>query len=92
MFKKKYYSLKIDKITVIKLKAFAKQRGIKCYYKHRKAELMHKLEVFPYVIEQVLTPALEIPRHATRSLNSSAILYQSNMDDKTSVLQPTPHC
>ena len=38
--KKKYCSLKMDNITVIKLKTLAKQRGIKGYYKFRKAELI----------------------------------------------------
>ena len=41
--KKKYSSLKIDTITVIKLKTLAKQRGIKGYYKLRKAELIQKI-------------------------------------------------
>ena len=34
--KKKYSSLKTDTITVIKLKALAKQRGIKDYYNSEK--------------------------------------------------------
>ena len=38
--KKNYSSLKMDNITVIKLKTLAKQRGINGYYKLRKAELM----------------------------------------------------
>ena len=38
--KKKYSSLKMDNITVIKLKTLAKQRAIKCYYRLRKAELI----------------------------------------------------
>ena len=42
--KQKYSSLKIDNITVVKLKTLAKQRGIKRYYKLRKAELIHALE------------------------------------------------
>ena len=42
--KKKYSSLKMDTITVIKLKTVAKQRGIKGYDKLRKAELIQKLE------------------------------------------------
>ena len=42
--KKKYSSLKMDNITVIKLKTLAKQRGIKSYYKLRKTELIQKLE------------------------------------------------
>ena len=36
--KNKYSSLKMDSITVIKLEALAKQRGIKGYYKLRKAD------------------------------------------------------
>ena len=78
----------MDNITVIKLKALAKQRGIKDYYKLRKADLIQKLEAYPDVNEQVLIPGLEIPRNATRSVNTSAILDQPNLDDKTSVLQP----
>ena len=38
--KKKYSSLKMDSITLIKLKTLAKQRGIKGYYKFRKGELI----------------------------------------------------
>ena len=64
----------MNNITVIKLKALAKQRGIKGYYKLRKAELIHKLEAHPGINEQVLIPGLEIPRNATRSVNTSAIL------------------
>ena len=41
--KNKYSSLKMDSITVIKLKALAKQRGVKGYYKLRKAELIQQL-------------------------------------------------
>ena len=55
----------MDKITVIKLKALAKQRGIKCYYNLRKAELIQKLEAHPDVNEQLLIPGLEIPRNTT---------------------------
>ena len=36
--KNKFSSLKMDSITVIKLKAIEKQCGIKGYYKLRKAE------------------------------------------------------
>ena len=68
------------------------QRGIKYYSKLSKAELIHKFEVYPDVNEHVLIPGLEIPRNATRSVNTSAILGQSNLDDKTSVLQPTRNC
>ena len=89
MLKKKYSSLKMDNITVIKLKTFAKQRGIKGYYKLRKAELTQKLEAHPDVNEQDLIPGLEIPRNTTRSVNTSAILDDSILDDKTPFLQPT---
>ena len=87
---KKYSSLKIDNITVIKLKAVAKQLGIKDYNKLRKAELIQKLEAHPEVNEQVLIPDLEIPRNTTRSVNASAILDEPIMDDNTPVLQPMP--
>ena len=59
--KKKYSSLKMDNITVIKLKTLAKQHDIKGYYKLIKAELIQKLEAHPDVNEQVLIPGLEIP-------------------------------
>ena len=80
----------MDNITEIKLKALAKQGGIKGYYKLRKAELIQKLEAYSDVNEQVLTPGLEIPRNATRSVNTSAILDNPILDDNTPVLQPTP--
>ena len=35
---------KINNHTVVQLKAIAKERGIRDYYKLRKAELMHALE------------------------------------------------
>ena len=60
--KTKYCSLKMNNITVINLKALAKQRDIKGYYKLRKAiELIHKLETHPDV-------------NITRSVNTNAIL------------------
>ena len=80
---KKFSSLKVNNINVIDLKALAKQRGIEGYYKLRKAELMHKLEDLPDVNEQVLIPRLEIPRNATRSVNTSAILDQPILNDNT---------
>ena len=86
--KKSYYSLKIDNITVIKLKPLAMQRGIKGYYKLRKAELIQKLEAHSDVNEEVLILELEIPRNTTRSVNTSAILDDPILDDKTPVLQP----
>ena len=64
----------MDNITVIKLKALAKQRGIKGYYKLRKAELIQQLEAHPDANEQVLIPGLDIPRNTTRSVNTSAML------------------
>ena len=76
-------------ITVVNLKALAKERGIKGYYKLGKAELIHKLETDPDVNEQVLIPKWDIPRNATRSVNASAILDQPILDDNTPVLQPT---
>ena len=47
--KTKLSSLKMNNITVIDLKAIAKQRDIEGYYKLRKAELIHKLEVLPEI-------------------------------------------
>ena len=85
----KFSSLKINNITVIKLKAIAKQHDTEGYYKLRKAELIHKLEAHPEVNEQVLLPGLEIPRNTTRSVNTSAILDQPILDDNTPVLKPT---
>ena len=35
---------KMENITVVQLKAFAKERGIRGYYKLRMAELIHALE------------------------------------------------
>ena len=42
--KTKFFSLKMNNITVIELKVIAKQGGIEGYYKLRKAEFIHKLE------------------------------------------------
>ena len=42
--KKKYSSLKMEKHAIVQFKAIAKERGIKGYYKLRKAELIHVLE------------------------------------------------
>ena len=80
----------MDNITVIKLKDIGKQRSIKGYYNLRKAELIQKCEAHPDVNQQVLIPGLEIPRNTTRSANTSAVLGDPILDDKTSVLQPTP--
>ena len=82
----KFSSLKMNNITVIELKALAKQRG---YHKLRKAEFIHKLKARPDVNEQVLIPGLEMPRNTTRSVNTSAILDQPILDDNTPVLKPT---
>ena len=54
--KKKYSSLTMDNITVIKLKTLAKQRAIKGYYELWKADLIEKLEAHLDVNEQVLIP------------------------------------
>ena len=51
---------------------------------------MQKLEAYSEVNEQVLMAALEMPRKTTRSVNTSAILHDPILDDKTQVLQPTP--
>ena len=67
--KKKYSSLKMDNLTVVKLN-MAKQRGIKGYYKLRKAELIQTFEAHPDVNEQVLIPGFEIPKNTTRSVNT----------------------
>ena len=72
--------------TVIKLKTLTKQRGMKGYYKLRKAELIQKLEAHPDVNEQVLIPRLEIPKHTTRSVSTIEILDDPILDDKTAVL------
>ena len=88
--KQKYSSLKMDNITVIKLKTLAKQRGIIGNYKLRKSELIKKLEAHSDVNEQVLIPELEIPRNTTRSVNTSEILDDPILDDKTPFIQPTP--
>ena len=73
----------------MKLKALAKNRRIKGYYKLRKAELIQKLEALSDVNEEVLIPGLEIPRNTTRSVNTSANLDDPIPDDITPVLQPT---
>ena len=87
--KTKYCSLKMNNITVMNLKSLAKLHGINDYYKLRKAELIHKFETHPEVNEQVVIPGLEIPRNATRPVNTSAIIDQPILDDNTQVLQPT---
>ena len=77
----------MDSITVMKLKALTKQRGVKGYYKLRQAELIVKLEARPDVNEQVLIPGLEIPRNTTRSVNTRAILDDPILDDIIPVLR-----
>ena len=49
------------------------------------------MEALQDVNEQVLIPGLEIPRNTRRSVNTSAILIEPILDDKTPVLQPTPN-
>ena len=51
----------MNNITVVELKALAKQRHIKGYYKLRKVQLIQKLETHPDVNEQVLIPRMEYP-------------------------------
>ena len=46
------------------------------------------MEARPHVGEQILIPGLETSRNTTRSVNTSAILDDSILDDKTPVLQP----
>ena len=84
--KTKFSSLQMNTITVIEWKAIAKQRGIVGYYKLRKAELIHKLEVLPEVNELVLISGLEMSRNTTRSVNTSTILDQPTLNDNTPVL------
>ena len=81
-----FSSLKMNNITVIELLAIAKQRGIKGYYKLRKAELIYILQD---VNEQVLIPGLKIPRNTTNSVNTNAILDEPVLNDNTPVLKPT---
>ena len=49
--KKKYCFLKMKNKTVKQLKSIAKERGIRGYYKLRKAELINALEA-PRLVEQ----------------------------------------
>ena len=44
VLEEKYSWIKMDNHTVVQLKAIAKERGIRGYYKHRKAELIHDFE------------------------------------------------
>ena len=81
LIKGNIFSLIINNITVIELKAVAKQRDFKGYYKLRKSELI-KLEALSICKWASLIPGLEIPRNTTRTVNTSAIL------DNTPVLQP----
>ena len=71
----------MENITVIKLKALAKQRGMKSYRKLGNAELIQKLESHADVYEQVLIPWLEAPRNTTRSVNTSSVLDDPILDD-----------
>ena len=81
----------MDNITVIKLKTLGKQRGIKGYYKLRKAALIQKFEAHPDENEHVLIPGLDIPRNTRSSGSTGAILDDPILDDKTPVLQPSPN-
>ena len=55
-FKKKYCSLKMDNITVIKLKTLANSVVLKVTINSKKAELIQKFEAHSDVNEQVLIP------------------------------------
>ena len=61
-----YSSFRRNNITVVKLKASPKQRGIKGFYKLREDELIKKLEVRADVNEPILILGLEIPRNTTQ--------------------------
>ena len=80
----------MNNTAIIKLKALAKQNGIKGYYKFGKAELIHILDAQPDVNAQVFIPGLDILRNTTRSVNISAMLDAPILDDNTPVLQQTP--
>ena len=70
--KEKYSSIKIDNYTVVQLKAIAKERCARGYYKLRKAELIHALKparlveqksnIFDESIQNDPTPVLQ-PTH-----------------------------
>ena len=67
--KEKYSGIKMENHTVVQLKAIAKDRGIRGYYKLRKAELIHDLEatrlveqksnIFDEPMPNDLTPVLQ---------------------------------
>ena len=46
--------MKMENHTIAQLKAIAKERGIKGYYKLRKAELIHALEATRLVEQQII--------------------------------------
>ena len=50
---------------IVQLKAIAKERGIKCYYKLRKAELIHALEVTRLVEQKSNIFDEQIPNDST---------------------------
>ena len=74
-FKENNIHEKMENHIVVQLKSLAKQRGIKGYYKLRKAELIQALEAHQIVNEQVIL---------------KFFLDESIPDDPTPVLQPTP--
>ena len=59
---------KMENHTVMQLKAFAKERGIRGYYKLRKTELIHALEATRLVEQKSSIFDESIPNDPTPSL------------------------
>ena len=89
--KKKYSSLEMDNITVIKLKALAKQRGIEGYCK---SWVDTKIGSSSRSKWASINTGIWHTRNTTISMNTSAIFYylildDPILDDNTPILQPT---
>ena len=69
--------------TVVQLKAIVKERGIRGYYKLRKAELIHALEVARLLEQKSNIFDESVP-------NDPTPVFESISNDPTPVLQPTP--